>query len=129
MKNLAVLIFASFISVSAFAGTYTCTTTNNDTEDFGDTFKVVVQNPNIHLEATTQGDVNGTLDRTYKPHAQNAGSVRYNGAVDNGNGSGCDAAQLMLNKAMATGKAGTLTISYDCDSDGTGPVFIVYDCK
>jgi hypothetical protein len=127
-KTLFVLAL-TFVTTTAFADVYKCTVTKNSNSDFGDHFSAVVSSRAIKLVGTTQGPVAGKIDAGYTPRAKNAGSIRYFVSVNNNSGSGCGDAQVILNKAMAAGKDGLLTIAYDCDSDGSGPAFETFSCQ
>lgn len=131
MKKLVLLSLASLLSVSAFAAdSFKCYRTANSYPDFGDHFTAVLSARTIRLVGVPEMRVSGTIDPKYRPRPQNAGSLRYLVNVYSpGSGTGCDRAQIMLNKAMASGRNGLLTIAYDCDSDGTGPLFYKFSCQ
>ncbi len=131
MKKLVLLSLVSLMSVSSFAAdSFKCYRTAKSYPDFGDHFTAVLSSRTIRLVGIRDIRVSGTLDPKYRPRPQNAGSLRYLARVDSqGSGTGCDHAQIMLNKSMASGRNGLLTIAYDCDSDGTGPLFYVFSCQ
>jgi len=131
MKNPILVLILALSSVSAFADSYTCTIEYGSYDDFGTQFEANVTARKISLTDTRFGTIAGKIDANYKPRAQNAGSIRFNADVDSGAGSGtgCDSAKIMLNSAMTNGNEGRLTIAYDCDSDGNGPIFMNYHCK
>jgi hypothetical protein len=131
-KSMLVLALA-LVSATAFADTFDCRILPKSYNDFGDSFTAVLGSRTIRLTNLQTEDiksVSGQIDRTYRPRAQNKGSLRYNVAVDApGGGTGCDHAQIYLNSAMASGGDGRLTIAFECDADGTGPLFESYACR
>ena len=133
MKNFSLLVLGlSFIASSAMAANFNCTAGADGRDDysgFGENFTVKVERATLTLEATQLGTIDSKFDSTYHPRAQNAGDVRYLGNVPGNVDDGCGVVQIYLNKDLAAGKNGMLTLSYDCDSDGSGPSFSIYDCK
>lgn len=133
MKKSILVLAMSLSSAPVFAADlYQCFLAPGSYNDFGDTFIAAVTARTIKLsefKTDAVSSVKGKLDKTYTPRPQNAGSIRFLADVETyGGGTGCDHGEVILNKSMANGGNGRLTIVYDCDSDGTGPIFYRYNC-
>ena len=134
MTKLLFVFSLALISASSYADVFQCVGANN-TVDFGNRFTVVrgarsMKITDFDENSTDVKKIAGPIDRNYHPRPQNRGSLRYRVSVtSNSSGTGCDEAQVYLNAAMASGGNGRLTIAYDCDSDGSGPLFETYSCR
>jgi hypothetical protein len=130
MKKTILVLAMAVMAGSAYAGTYRCTVTPRSFSDFGDHFNAVVTSRALKLVGVKDMRISGKIDRNYHPRAKNAGSVRYHMSIEGaGTGSGCDEANIVLNRSMANGGDGLLTILFDCDSDGSGPMFETFACQ
>jgi hypothetical protein len=104
---------------AAYASSYRCTGDNG-------TLQVSVSRKTIKIDGFEQG--NSTLQgdlTTYHPRPGHEGSIRYSltDACDEGT------AYAILDKDMAEGKSGKVTIEDACDDDGGSPSFDVYSCE
>ena len=132
----SMFVLALMLSSTAFANdVYDCTVSPQSFTDFGSAFTVSLGSHTIRIsgfdgKSTDVKKISGEIDRNYHPRPQNRGSLRYKTVVSGGSfGSGCGEADVYLNPTMASGRNGRLTIAYDCDSDGSGPLFEVFDCR
>ena len=62
------------------------------------------------------------FDATYKPRANHTGSHRYSGVNE------CGSFAFIIDSDMSNGLNGHATIQQDCDSDGTGPSYVNFNC-
>lgn len=136
MKKSGLVLALLLSSTTVFASdVYDCTVSPQSYTDFGSAFTVTLGSHSIRIsnfdgKGTDVKKISGEIDRNYHPRSQNKGSLRYNTVVSGGAyATGCDEAEVYLNPAMASGRNGRLTIAYDCDSDGSGPLFEVYVCR
>ena len=119
--NLAIA-FASLSPSFAIASTFTCTNAH-----VGDVVEIEVSNVSIRALAQNAdmvlGDQDLSIDPSYKPRATHAGALRYAGR------NSCGPFDFIIDAKMAAGTDGHATWAADCDSDGTGPSFEIYQCK
>ena len=123
MKLMTLTLVSAFALPALAQRNFTC-----GSSDYVSDVKVSVTAKK--LTAKTEGDLadllgkgNLEVDAAYKPRAAHAGSHRYVGAND------CGDYYLIVDAKMVTGKAGHMTFQQDCDSDGTGPSFVNFECK
>lgn len=121
----ALITVAALGSAVAHATEFSCTTNslNGTAEVSVSKSRLTVRASGDVANAIDKKEVVATHDESYNPRPQHAGSQRYNAS------NSCGPFSLIIDKAMASGKAGKMTFQQDCDSDGTGPSYTVYDCR
>lgn len=124
MKVLTLTIL-SLLTFAAQAGSFSCVQIGDSTNSKFSVVTngeklVITTNENLDQLMPTQ---TLTVDRTYKPRAKNAGSLRYNGEGDFGS------FELVIDAKMASDKSGRMSLKSYADSDGGAPAFLYFACN